>query len=118
VRRELLAASAETWSEDDYEEEPSRRRLVADIEAGRITPFAAGVFAVTLWGYDGDYGLEFSRGSLAEAIELAERYLRDVPGPDDIGCAACVQQTREWLRVHDPANDALAAMEEKITLIV
>jgi hypothetical protein len=38
VRRELLAASAETWSEDDYEEEPSRRRLVADIEAGRITP--------------------------------------------------------------------------------
>jgi hypothetical protein len=35
---ELLAVTADNWTEEDYAEEPERRQLAADVEAGNITP--------------------------------------------------------------------------------
>lgn len=35
---ELVAVTVDIWSEQDYDDEPDRRQLAADIEAGNITP--------------------------------------------------------------------------------
>lgn len=35
---ELVAVTVDNWSDDDYADEPSRRQLAADIEAGNLTP--------------------------------------------------------------------------------
>ena len=35
---ELLAVTVDNWSDDDYEDDPDKRQLAADIEAGLLTP--------------------------------------------------------------------------------
>jgi hypothetical protein len=35
---ELHAVTVDNWTEDDYEDDPDKRQLAADIEAGNITP--------------------------------------------------------------------------------
>ena len=70
---------------------------------------SCGFSAVTLPDYDGDPGITFERTSMAEACALADRFMNEVEGPDDVGHDECVRQVQEWLRANDPNNPAIEA---------
>lgn len=61
--------------------------------------------SVTLYDDDGDEGLTFEHlPSLEEAHALAQRFAREVPGPDDVGAEEATRQAHIWLFKHYPGG--------------
>lgn len=68
--------------------------------------------SVTLYNYDAEEGLIFEAwnlpqpagGDLTKAHELAQRFMRDVPNPDDVGFEECSRLARKWFEENYPGG--------------
>ncbi len=97
AKGEITADDVERWMDNSG---------YASVERG-------GEGIVTLYDYDGEPGLTFSKGTLVAACALADQFMREVDGADDVGPEESERQVKAWLEAHDPRNPAL---DESLTI--